>query len=230
MPAGAQPARPDIRYALFDLDRTLIDVNSGRLWLMNEWRTGRIGVRDVAWGAWWLGRYSLGFDNGLDEVFATAARTLEDTSERELEERVRVWFAAEVAPRLRPGGRRALDDHRALGHELVVATSSSVYVARCAMETFGLDDEVSTTFHSTDDRFDGRIDRLAVGRAKADAVRAWAAASGIDLAACAFYTDSLTDLALLEVVGQPVVVHPDRPLAREAVRRGWPVVDWGRSR
>ena len=47
------------------------------------------------------------------------------------------------------------------------------------------------------------------------------------LSACAFYTDSYSDLPVLEVVGRPVAVHPDHRLRREALRRGWPVVDWG---
>lgn len=42
--------------ALFDLDRTLLAVNSGHLWLRAEWRAGRVGLRDAAWAVWWLGR------------------------------------------------------------------------------------------------------------------------------------------------------------------------------
>jgi hypothetical protein len=51
--------------------------------------------------------------------------------------------------------------------------------------------------------------------------------AGVPLSACAFYTDSYSDLPVLEVVGRPVAVHPDHRLRREAARRGWPVVDWG---
>jgi HAD superfamily hydrolase (TIGR01490 family) len=213
--------------ALFDLDRTLLDVNSGRLWLVAEWRAGRISLRDVAWGGYWLARYSLGHEDGLDQVFDTATRTLEGTSEAELDARVRAWFDEELAHRLRPGAKAALDAHRLAGHRLVVATSSSTYVARRAMECFGLHDEVSTTFHVDGDRFAGTIDRMAIGAAKDDAVAAWAEAGGIDLSRWAFYTDSASDIALMERVGHPVAVHPDRRLAAAARERDWPIVDWG---
>ncbi len=223
--AAAEP----IRVALFDLDRTLIDVNSGGLWLKNEWRDGRIGLRDAAWATWWLFRYSLGQEQGLDQVFSTAVRTLAGTSEAELAARVEAWFSREVEHRLRPGAVAARAEHRAAGHELVLATSSTSYVAECARRAYGLDDHVSTTMVVRDGLFTGDIGVLAVGSAKATAVRAWADRRGLPLAACAFYTDSHTDLQLLEEVGRPVVVHPDRALAAEAARRGWPTHDWGQA-
>jgi HAD superfamily hydrolase (TIGR01490 family) len=215
--------------ALFDLDRTVLDVNSGRLWLMAEWQEGRITFRDVAWGAWWLGRYSLGYEEGLEEVFDTATRSIEGTLEAELDERVRTWFDRELLHRIRPGAAAAIAAHREAGHRLVVATSSSCYVARRAMEHLGFDDEVSTTFHVKDGRFVGTIDRLAIGRAKDDAVSAWADDHGIDLSRWAFYTDSVSDLKLMERVGHPVAVHPDRRLSAIARERSWPIVDWGVS-
>ena len=227
-PASGSDGAP-IQVALFDLDRTLIDVNSGGLWLRNEWRDGRIGIRDAAWASWWLFRYSLGQEDGLDQVFATAVRTLAGSSEAALSERVREWFEREVQHRLRPGAARAMADHRAAGHELVLATSSTAYVARCAAAAYGLDDIVATTLAVDGDLFTGEIAELAVGASKATAVRRWADRRGLPLARCAFYTDSHTDLALLEEVGQPMVVHPDRLLAAEAARRGWPVIDWGRA-
>ena len=220
---------PDLDGALFDLDRTLLDVNSGRLWLVTEWRAGRLRTLDVAWGAWWLGRYSLGHEEGLDHVFETATKSIEGTLEVELEERVRRWFDRELFHRVRPGATATIEAHRRAGHRLVVATSSSCYVARRAMERLSFDDEVSTTFHVEEGRFVGTIDRLAIGKAKDDAVTTWAAQQGFDLGRWAFYTDSVSDLALMERVGHPVAVHPDRRLAAIARARGWPIVDWGVS-
>ena len=51
-------------------------------------------------------------------------------------------------------------------------------------------------------------------------------ASGVDLSRCTFYTDSMSDLPVLEAVGRPVAVHPDPRLRREASRRGWEIADW----
>lgn len=202
-------------------------MNSGTLWLRAEWREGRLRVRDVAWASYWLGRYTLGFEGGLDTAMEAAARVYTDEREEDLERRVRAWFEREVRARLRPGGRAALDRHRADGDRLVLATSGSLYAARAAVEAYGLDDLVATTFVVADGRFTGKIDTLAIGKGKAVAVRTWAVKHGVDLTEATFYTDSMSDLSLLEAVRRPVVVNPDRALRKVAAQRGWPVEDWG---
>jgi HAD superfamily hydrolase (TIGR01490 family) len=215
--------------ALFDLDRTLLDCNSGRLWVAAEWREGRLGARDVAWASWWLLRYSVGIGEGLEAVFATAVATLADSREDELAARTDRWFDGEVAQRLRPGARKVLDAHRAAGDRVVLATSGSHYSALAAQRLWGFDDLVATRFEVVDGRFTGRIASLAYGAAKAARVVEWAHAEGVDLTECTFYTDSITDLDLMERVGRPVAVNPDRRLERVARARGWTVADWGTS-
>lgn len=217
------------RAALFDLDRTLLDCNSGRLWMQHELRSGNIRLRDAVWASWWLTRYSLGFETGLDDVFAAAVRGLEGQSESELDRRTRAWFECHVRQRLRPGAAACLEEHRTAGDLLVLATSSSAYAAAAAAESFGLAQRISTLFEVVDGHFTGAISSPALGHHKAARVREWAASGSIDLSKAVFYTDSMTDLALLEAVGEPVAVNPDRALRREARRRGWRVEDWGRA-
>ncbi len=215
------------RVVFFDLDRTLLDCNSARLWVQEEWRAGGLGVRDLAWAGWWLGRYSLGFESGLETVYATAVERLRGQSEQDMEAHVADWFAREVVHRLRPGAERALARHRAAGDRLVLATSSSPYVGAAACEAYGLSELICTRFEVRDGRFTGAISKLAVGAAKAERAREWAEAEQVDLGSCTFYTDSHTDLALMEAVGNPVVVNPDRRLRNYAMTRSWPIEDWG---
>jgi HAD superfamily hydrolase (TIGR01490 family) len=212
---------------LFDLDRTLIDCNSGWLWAQAEWRAGRIGWGRMAWAAWWLGRYSLGLSGGLDEVARKAAATVAGEREAELADRTRAWFEAEIRHRLRPGAARALAQHRDQGARMVLATTSTSYAAELAAEAFGLHEVVCTRLEVVDGVLTGKLSSLAFGSAKAERVVEWAARAGIDLSKCAFYTDSATDVGLLERVGYPIAVEPDRSLARIAKQRGWPVVSWG---
>ncbi len=213
--------------ALFDLDRTLIDVNSGRLWATAQWREGRIGTTDLMWAAYWLVRYGLGNDDGLNEAMEAAARTVQGEEEALLDARVRAWFAKEVRHHLRPGARAALDGHRARGDHLVLATSGSIYAARAATEAFGLDDQIATTLQVENGRLTGRLGVLAIGHGKTLAVEDWARSSGYDLAEATFYTDSASDRTLLQRVGNPRVVAPDRALARLAATHRWPIEDWG---
>ncbi|MCA9572533.1 MAG: haloacid dehalogenase-like hydrolase, partial [Myxococcales bacterium] len=109
------------------------------------------------------------------------------------------------------------------------ATSSTLYAALAAQELWGFDDVVCTRMSVADGVFTGGIDVLAYGDGKLDATRAWAAEAGVDLTTTTFYTDSVTDRALMETVGTPVAVNPDRELRRLAAARGWAIEDWGRN-
>lgn len=213
--------------ALFDLDRTLLDCNSGRLWVHHEWSHGRLGARDVIWAGYWLLRYGLGRSDGLETAMEAAAQSVRGLEEAVLDDRIRAWFAHSVRHRLRIGARKALDEHRARGDHLVLATSSTTYIGRAAAEAYGLDEVIATCLDVSDGRLTGKIKTLCVGQGKADAASAWAQHSGRSLEEATFYTDSASDLSLLERVGHPRVICPDRALSRIAAQRGWEIADWG---
>ena len=212
--------------AFFDLDRTLIDVNSGSLWLKHEWREGTVGMWPIVQGVWWLTRYALG-DDQLDHAIEAAASVYEGVSEDEMHSRVGTWFDAHVAQRIRPGAKPAMQAHRDQGDLIVLASSTSQFAAGAAERAWGFDGIVCTTLEVASGVLTGRLAHSGFGRHKHTRCVEWARARDVDPASCAFYTDSYSDLPLLEVVGHPRIVDPDRRLAREAATRGWPVLDWG---
>ena len=82
-----------------------------------------------------------------------------------------------------------------------------------------------------DGRYTGEIEFYAYGADKAEAMRELAESEGYDLAASYAYSDSVTDLPMLEAVGHPFAVNPDKALRKVAVERGWPVLSFAdRSR
>lgn len=214
--------------AFFDLDRTLLDVNSGTLWLREEWRRGAIGFVTAARAATWLTRYALG-DVDLDRALDHAASVYAGVPVDLMTARVSAWFESDVRHRLRPGAQRALDAHRAAGDAVVLATTSSQFIAASARRAFDMDDAVATTLGVIDGRLDGTIADSAYGAHKLRQCERWAAEHGTPLAECVFYTDSASDLPLLERVGRPIVVHPDRRLRKIAHQRGWTIEDWGKA-
>lgn len=213
--------------AFFDLDRTLLAVNSAKLWLRRELKDGNIARLDAMRGAAWVALYHLGYGD-VEHVIDRAVATLKDVPESNIRERTLRFYEEEVRPQLRPGALRVLDEHRGSGHRLVLLTSSTRYLSEVVSEELGLDAYLCNSFE-VDERglFTGRALRpLCYGRGKVDHARRLADEHGVPLSACAFYTDSYTDLPMLEVVGEPVAVHPDPRLRREARRRGWRIVDW----
>lgn len=213
--------------ALFDLDRTLIDVNSGTLWLRHEMRHGRVKWRDAAWASWWFTRYHLGLGGGLEDAFAQAVSNYAGMPNVDLESATDAFFHVEVAPRLRPGARAALNHHRERGDRIALASSTTQYLARRAVDAWEMELAACTTLEVADGVLTGRIASMALGAHKTLRALDWAQTQHVDLSQTTFYTDSFTDLDLLEKVGEPVVVNPDRRLRREAAARGWRIEDWG---
>jgi putative phosphoserine phosphatase/1-acylglycerol-3-phosphate O-acyltransferase len=135
--------------------------------------------------------------------------------------------AAEVlAGAVQPFAHAIIDDHRAAGRRLVLATTTPDDMIRPLAERLGFDDVVATRYGvDGDGRYDGTIDGEFVwGRGKLQAVRDWAGREGVDIDASWAYSDSFYDAPLLAAVGHPVVVNPDPRMLALAVVRRWPVV------
>lgn len=216
-----------MRVAFFDMDKTLIRANSGTLWVRHELRAGRIGWRDAARAAVFLTRYALGFGE-LDGALRAAIATLEGQDEATLRARTHAFYDDEVRGLIRSGAREAVERHRAAGDRLALLTSSSPYLSERICQDLDIADFLCNRFETADGRFTGRaIEPLCFGEGKRALAARYAAERGIALADCAFYTDSMSDVSVLEVVGRPVVIDPDPKLRRLARRRGWPIEDWG---
>jgi len=215
--------------AFLDLDGTLITVNTARLWLRRERRHGRVGVFQVAHAGLMLAAYRLGFLD-MEGALRSALRTLRGVSEEEVRRWTLEWWRAEVAPLAAPGAGPVLARHRAAGDLLVLLTSSSRYAAEMAQRQFGLDDVLYQRYELEGGRFTGAPLRpICFGPGKVEAAEAWARERGVDLARSSFYTDSSTDLPMLERVGRPFAVSPDPRLRLLARSRGWPILDWSRA-
>ena len=117
-----------------------------------------------------------------------------------------------------------IEDHKASGREVVIVSSSGEEVVGPIGELVGADRVIATRMVVVDGRYTGQIDYYAYGPTKAAAMRDLAAAAGYDLADCYAYSDSITDLPMLEAVGHPAAVNPDRALRRAARERDWPIL------
>lgn len=217
--------------AFFDLDKTLIAKNSASLWIRSELRGGYVSRRTALRGFAWIAKYHLGAAD-LEPALRYAVRLMSGQLERDLHERTRLFFEREVRHLYRPGALRALELHRSQGHRLVLLTTSSNYLCQEVCADLGLDDHISNRFEVDENgRYTGSpVEPLCFGPGKVVLAEAYARHLGTTLEQCTFYSDSTSDLPMLEAAGTRVVVNPDQRLRRIARRLGWPIVDWGEAR
>jgi HAD superfamily hydrolase (TIGR01490 family) len=213
--------------AFFDLDRTLIDVNSGLLWARHERRSGHISASQMARAVFWTALYHLALID-MEAAIERALSHYRGVEAVDLDRRTRAWFEREVARRLRPAAAEAAARHRAEGEKVVILTNSSSYEAAIAAETWGFDAYLANSFPTdASGRLTGAFERpLCYGPGKVTRAEAWAAHQGIDISRATFYSDSYSDLPMLERVERPRVVNPDPRLRVAARRRGWQVLEW----
>jgi HAD superfamily hydrolase (TIGR01490 family) len=211
--------------ALFDMDKTLLDVSSGQLYVRYLYRHGQIGRREVAVAAWWGALSQMGILDmtGLIPRLLASAAGDDEGAMRQLCDR---WFAEDVIPHVTERGRQRVAEHQVQGHVLGIVSASTQYVVGPLAAHLGFPGQyVCTHLESEDGHLTGQVvPPVCYGAGKVVWAERFAAEQDVDLASSFFYTDSITDLPLLERVGCPVAVNPDPRLRRLARKRGWTVV------
>lgn len=212
--------------AFFDLDRTLLSINSGDAWVRRELAEGRLSRWQAVRAAWWMSLYHLGLA-GIEGVLEEAVGTVGGESEAELLARNKLFFEESIRSKVRPGAHAALERHRAAGHARVILSTSTSFLCDLVVEALALDGAVCTRLEVVEGRLSGRaIAPICFGPGKVVLAERWLAEHGERLADATFYTDSLSDLPMLEKVGEPVAVHPDPRLRRVAEARKWRIERW----
>lgn len=213
--------------AFFDMDNTLLRIDSGMSWTRFLYRRGELPVSMIAKALYWRTLYKLALLD-MDTVFTRLCLELEGDSEAEMIAKCDVWYRQHLATEVAPAARVAIEHHRRAGHLVVLATGSTCYAARPVARELGIDHVLSTELEvdASTGAFTGRPSALCFGTHKVTLAESWAARHGVDLAQSYFYSDSYNDLPMLERVGRAIAVNPDARLHRHALRRGWPVRHW----
>jgi HAD superfamily hydrolase (TIGR01490 family) len=208
------------------MDRTLLRCNTGTLWILWLRRNREISLYRMLRALGWIAQYKM----SVLDMESVAARVIADMAgqeESELVRKTRAFFEAWVERQVAPKALAAIERHRAEGHLVAILSSSTPYVVEPLAKKLGIEHAICTRVRVSDGRFDGtHVRPVCYGAGKVHWAEAFAEAQGVDLRKSYFYTDSYSDLPMLERVGQARVVNPDARLRRHARRVGWDVDEW----
>jgi HAD superfamily hydrolase (TIGR01490 family) len=218
--------------AFFDLDRTLIRRSSAlalagafrRRGVITRWQLVKAGIWQLLFSARGVSteRVRRAAEGGL--------MILKGFTPGEMEELVHESLEPTLRPLVYPEALALVREHRERGEPSFVVSATLQEIVEPLARELGFDGAIGSLCEVDEGVYTGRTIRACHGAGKADAVRELAAREGFDLDGSSAYSDSSSDLPFLEVVGNPVAVNPDRELRREAERRGWPVLEFGRRR
>lgn len=212
--------------AFFDMDKTLLSESSGLLLMRYLRRTGYLEIswRRVLYVLWLALQYKLSVMD-YASVTARLMPTIMGQGEDQVWAMCREWFREMVAPCVNDRAVQRLEEHRDQGHIVAILSASTVYAVKLLAEYLELGNNFLCTYLEVHDgQFTGRVvEPSCFGANKVYWADRFAAEHGAELQQAYFYTDSYTDLALMERVGHPVAVNPDVRLRRLAHCRGWPV-------
>ena len=212
--------------AFFDLDGTLIKGSANIPFAVAGFKAGFVTPKELF----------IDFRNGVSFLLKGA------TDERSAEVRERILRAVEGHPQSKvagladhfidkliaqvtPQAADALEQHAAAGQARVILSASPTEIVSRLADELGLEFGVGTTAGTTDGIYDGTlIGPFCYREGKAEILRDLADEQGWDLSACYAYSDSISDLPMLEAVGHPVAINPERELLELAEARGWEII------
>lgn len=212
--------------AFFDLDRTLLR-RSSALALAGSFRErGLISRRQLAKAALWQLLFSLrgASHESVRRVAEDGLLVLRGSTPDELRELVAQAMEPVLRPLVYAEPLHLVEQHHARGEPVYIVSATLQEIVQAIADDLGFDGALGTICEVKDGKYTGRALRPLHAENKAVAVREL----GFDLEQSTAYSDSHTDLPMLEAVGHPVAVNPDRALRRIAAERSWPVLEFQR--
>ena len=216
--------------AFFDLDKTLLPGSSLFPLAREMYRQRYFGLRDIAR----LSTDQLAYrimgteaESRIERVRESALEAIRGKRRDEIIALGRSVAEQEILPRLYPQAVELLSRHKRAGRAVYICSSSPEDLLALLAAELRIDGVIGTRAEIHDDVYTGRLDGpMCHGAEKALRAAEMAEERGIDLERSYAYSDSINDLPLLELVGNPVAMNPDRRLLGFARRHGWHVLDF----
>ncbi len=219
-------ARAAATAAFFDLDKTIISRSSTLAFVPSFYRHGLISRVQAVRGAFAQLVFMVGGadQQQMERIREQVTRLCRGWPAERVTEIVTAHLAEAILPIVYAEARGLLETHRAAGRDVIIVSTAGQEMVGPIGAMLGASEIIATRMRLAGGCYTGEMEFYAYGEAKAHRIRELAAERQYDLADCFAYSDSATDLPMLETVGHPHAVNPDRELRRVARQRGWPVL------
>jgi HAD superfamily hydrolase (TIGR01490 family) len=227
--ASTDGARPTA--AFFDLDKTIIAKSSVLAFGKPFFQNGLLNRRAVLRSAYAQFVFALaGADEDqIERMRAYLTSMCSGWDVAQVREIVSETLHEIIDPIVYDEAVELIGEHKAAGRDVVIVSSSGEEVVAPIGAMLGADHVIATQMLVADGKYTGEIGRYAYGPEKASAILELATERGYDLQHSYAYSDSVTDVPMLEAVGHPYAVNPDRALRKVATERGWPMLTFSNA-
>ncbi|SRR5579875_1457321 len=219
-----QPSNNGKICAFFDLDKTLLSETTANLYSRYLYKKGYIKRWEMIKASYLYLKYRLNLLD-IETMMKGFARERKGRPESGMISFCESWFQNTVKDYIYPHAKEWIENHKDSGHITAVLSGSIKYTCEPIVRFLGIDHCLSTQLEVEDGFFTGRvIEPICVGEGKIYWAKRFSEENGINIEESYFYTDSASDIPMLRLVGNPIVVNPDPILRAEAKRRGWRII------
>ena len=212
--------------AFFDLDRTLISGSSAFTLAIQARAAGLIPTSEFVRDAVGAVTFKLvgSTDDTTNQVRERILGAVAGMRQSDLQA-LNVEVLPRLLAKLRPEARRLIDRHRRRGRDTYIVSAAPHEIVEPLAHSLGMTSGIGTRGVVADGVYTGELaGPFCYGSGKVEAIEEICRWNGYELAQCYAYSDSASDLPMLEAVGHPVAVNPDSQLERHARKEGWPIV------
>ena len=212
--------------AFFDLDFTLINVNSGKVLIRSAYDRGHMTRMDLLRGIFLSLTYKLDLTD-TTRIIDAMVGWLRGVPVDELDKLTSEIFNNQIIHAIRQEVKAEISFHSRESARIVMLSSSIMPLCRNVAEYLGIEDILCSNLQVKNGIYTGYTEGpLCFGKEKVTRLSEFCIGNNIDPSICWYYGDSISDLQALSIVGHPVCINPDKKLRRAAARRAWKIYEW----
>jgi len=212
--------------AFFDLDDTLIRANSGKLLAKSAYKQGMMSLQDLIKAVWLLLLYKFSLLDS-EKIIAGMVKWLAGVSEKSVIDLSSELFEKQLLPKITEEARKEIQFHKNKNAAVVILSSALSQICQAAADHLEMDDVICTIIETDGGICNGlTAGKPCFGNEKASRLKEYCEKNNSKVSDAWYYGDSISDIPVMQIVGIPVCVNPDKKLLKAAHKNNWKIYLW----